>query len=61
MTQKITPFLWFDNQAEEAAAYYTAIFNESAIGAAANYEGEAGEKVGRPKGTVMVVDFEIAG
>ena len=61
MTQKITPFLWFDNQAEDAAAFYTAIFNESAIGAAANYEGEAGEKVGRPKGTVMVVDFEIAG
>ena len=59
--QKITPFLWFDNQAEEAAIFYTSIFNESAIGAAANYEGEAAEKVNRPKGTVMVVDFEIAG
>ena len=61
MTQKITPFLWFDNQAEEAAAFYTSIFNESAIGAAANYEAEAASKVGKPKGSVMVVVFEIAG
>jgi predicted 3-demethylubiquinone-9 3-methyltransferase (glyoxalase superfamily) len=61
MKQKITPFLWFDNQAEEAAAFYTSIFNESAMGAAANYEEEAGSKVGKPKGSVMVVDFEIAG
>lgn len=61
MTQKITPFLWFDNNAEEAAAFYTSVFNESAIGAAANYEGDAGEKVGQPKGSVMVVNFEIAG
>ena len=61
MTQKITPFLWFDSNAEEAAAFYTSVFNESAIGVAANYEEEAASKVGQPKGSVMVVDFEIAG
>ena len=61
MTQKITPFLGFDNNAEEAAELYTSIFNESAIGVAANYEEEAASKVDRPKGTVMVVEFEIAG
>jgi predicted 3-demethylubiquinone-9 3-methyltransferase (glyoxalase superfamily) len=59
--QKITPFLWFDNQAEEAAAFYTSIFNDAGVGSKANYEGEAGEKTGKPAGSVMVVDFEIAG
>jgi predicted 3-demethylubiquinone-9 3-methyltransferase (glyoxalase superfamily) len=61
MDQKITPFLWFDNQAAEAAAFYASIFNESSVGATSNYD-EASSKVsGQPKGSVMVVDFEIAG
>jgi predicted 3-demethylubiquinone-9 3-methyltransferase (glyoxalase superfamily) len=59
--QKITPDLWFDNSAEEAAKFYTSIFKNSKIIDVARY-GEAGAKVsGRPKGTVMTVIFEIEG
>jgi len=59
--QKITPCLWFDNQAEEAAKFYTSIFMNSKIGNMTHY-GEAGAKVsGRPKGSVMTVTFEIEG
>ena len=57
--QKITPCLWFDSQAEEAANFYVSIFKNSKIGHITRY-GEAGAKVsGRPKGTVMTVRFEI--
>jgi predicted 3-demethylubiquinone-9 3-methyltransferase (glyoxalase superfamily) len=55
--QKITPFLWFDNQAEEAANFYTSIFKNSKIGAISRY-GEAGPG---PKGSVMVVTFQLEG
>jgi len=59
--QKITPFLWFDEKAEEAAKFYASIFKKSKILNVARY-GEAGEKVsGKPKGSVMTVAFEIAG
>jgi predicted 3-demethylubiquinone-9 3-methyltransferase (glyoxalase superfamily) len=59
--QKITPCLWFDNQAEEAVKFYTSIFKHSKVGRIARY-GEAGAKVsGRPKGSVMTVTFEIEG
>lgn len=59
--QKITPFLWFDDQAEEAANFYTSIFKNSKIGHVARY-GEAGAKVsGRPKGAVMTVAFQLDG
>ena len=59
--QKITPFLWFDNQAEEAVNFYTSIFKNSRIKSVARY-GEAGAEVsGRPKGTVMTVTFEFEG
>ena len=59
--QKITPCLWFDNQAEEAAKFYASIFKNSKIGNMTRY-GEAGAKVsGRPKGSVMTVTFEIEG
>jgi predicted 3-demethylubiquinone-9 3-methyltransferase (glyoxalase superfamily) len=61
MAQKITPFLWFDNNAVEAAAFYTEVFQNSSVGAHANYDEEGAATVGRPKGSVMVVDFEIAG
>ncbi len=58
--QKITPFLWFNDQAEEAAKFYTSIFKKSRILNTARY-GEEGKKVsGRPKGSVMTVAFEIA-
>jgi predicted 3-demethylubiquinone-9 3-methyltransferase (glyoxalase superfamily) len=59
--QKITPCLWFDNQAEEAAKFYVSIFKHSKIGTMTRY-GEAGAKVsGRPNGSVMTVTFEIEG
>ena len=59
--QKITPCLWFDSQAEEAAKYYVSIFKNSKIGNMTRY-GETGAEVsGRPKGSVMTVTFEIEG
>lgn len=59
--QKITPFLWFNNNAEEAVKFYTSIFKNSKIGKIARY-GEEGEKVsGRPKGSVMTIEFELEG
>jgi predicted 3-demethylubiquinone-9 3-methyltransferase (glyoxalase superfamily) len=57
----ITPCLWFDNQAEEAALYYTGIFKNSKIGAISRY-GEAGKEVhGQKPGSVMTVEFELNG
>jgi len=59
--QKITPFLWFDNQAEEAVNYYISIFRNSKILNVARY-GDDGAKVsGRPKGSVMTVSFQLDG
>jgi predicted 3-demethylubiquinone-9 3-methyltransferase (glyoxalase superfamily) len=59
--QKITPCLWFDAQAEEAAKFYTAIFQNSRIVSVTRY-GEAGHDVyGRPTGTVMLAAFELEG
>jgi predicted 3-demethylubiquinone-9 3-methyltransferase (glyoxalase superfamily) len=55
--QKITPFLWFDNKAEEAANFYVSIFKNSKILNIARY-GEAGPG---PKGSVMMVTFQIEG
>ncbi len=55
--QKITPFLWFDNQAEAAANFYVSIFPNSKVGAISRY-GESGPG---PKGTVMVVEFQLGG
>ncbi len=55
--QKITPFLWFDNQAEEAAQFYTSIFKNSKILKISRY-GDAGPG---PKGSVMVVNFQLSG
>lgn len=58
---KITPCLWFDSQAEEAAKFYVSIFKNSKLGHMTRY-GEAGAEVsGRPKGSVMTVTFEIDG
>ncbi len=59
--QKITPFLWFDDNAEEAVKFYTSIFKNSKIGKIARYD-KAGEKVaGRPAGSVMTVEFQLEG
>ncbi len=59
--QKITPFLWFDGQAEDAAKFYTGIFPNSRITHINRY-GETGYDVhGRPAGSVMTVSFELDG
>jgi predicted 3-demethylubiquinone-9 3-methyltransferase (glyoxalase superfamily) len=55
--QKITPFLWFDNQAEEAANFYASVFNNSRVVSSTRY-GEAGPG---PKGSAMTVEFELEG
>ena len=58
---KIAPCLWFDGQAESAAAFYTSIFKNSRI-VRTNHFTDAGHEVhGRPPGSVMTVAFEIAG
>ena len=54
--QKITPFLWFDHEAEEAAKFYTSQFSNSRIEAVTRY-GESGPG---PNGSVMTVAFELA-
>ena len=60
-SQKINPCLWFDSQAEEAAAFYTGIFKNSKIVKVTRYS-EAGREVHkRPAGSVMVVAFELDG
>ena len=59
--QKITPFLWFDNQAEEAANFYVSIFKNSKIVSVARYGDEAAKASGKPKGSVMTVGFELDG
>src|SRR5881392_684543 len=61
ITQKITPFLWFDDKAEEAAKFYTSTFKNSKIGKTTRYDEEAGEATGRPAGSVMTVEFELEG
>lgn len=59
--KRITPCLWFDSEAEEAARFYTSIFRNSRIGRVARY-GKAGHEIhGRPEGSVMTVEFELDG
>ena len=59
--QSLTPCLWFDHQAEEAARFYVGIFKDSRILDIARY-GEAGKEIhGRPPGSVMTVAFELMG
>jgi predicted 3-demethylubiquinone-9 3-methyltransferase (glyoxalase superfamily) len=59
--QRITPFLWFDNQAEEAANFYVSMFKNSKINGVACYDDESARASGRPKGSVMTVAFELDG
>ncbi len=58
---QITPCLWFDNQAEEAANFYTSVFKNSKIGAISHYGKEGFEVHGQKDGTVLTVDFTING
>ena len=57
----ITPFLWFDNQAEEAVNFYVSLFENSKVGKVARYDKASAEVSGRPEGSVLTVDFQIAG
>ena len=59
--QKITPFLWFENQAEQAVKFYTSIFKNSRIGKIARYDKAAEKASGRPVGSVMTVEFQLEG
>lgn len=59
--QKVTPCLWFDTEAEQAAQFYTSVFKNGRIKQVTRY-GNAGQEVhGKPPGSVMVVEFEIEG
>ncbi|HEY3154266.1 MAG TPA: VOC family protein [Candidatus Binatia bacterium] len=59
--QRVSPFLWFDDKAEEAAAFYTSIFKNSKIGTIVRYGDSGAEVTGKPKGTVMTVAFQLDG
>jgi predicted 3-demethylubiquinone-9 3-methyltransferase (glyoxalase superfamily) len=61
ITQRLTPCLWFENQAEEAANYYVGIFRNSRIIAITRYSSAGQEFHHRPPGSVMVVSFELDG
>ena len=59
--QKITPFLWFDGQAEDAVKFYTSIFKNSKVGRILRNTKEAADKTDRPIGSVLTIEFEIEG
>jgi predicted 3-demethylubiquinone-9 3-methyltransferase (glyoxalase superfamily) len=61
--QKITPFLWFNGNAEEAAKFYTSIFKNSKIGRILRYDEETARvsQSGRAAGSVLTIEFEIEG
>lgn len=58
---KITPFLWFNGQAEEAVNFYTGIFPNSSIGKITRYESEGAAVSGQKEGSVMTIAFELEG
>ena len=59
--QKITPFLWFDHQAEEAAKFYTSIFKNSKVGRILRYDDAVAKAAGQPVGSVLTIELEIEG
>ena len=59
--QRITPCLWFDDQAEQAAKFYTEVFKNSRIKKISRYGKEGYEIHHRPEGSVMTVEFELDG
>jgi predicted 3-demethylubiquinone-9 3-methyltransferase (glyoxalase superfamily) len=60
-TQRITPFLWFDGQAEEAAKHYVSTFKNSRILGSTRYDEAGAQASGQPKGSAMTVQFELDG
>jgi len=59
--QKISPFLWFDTEAEAAARFYASIFKDSEVGKITRYPTEAADRIGREPGSVMTVEFTLDG
>lgn len=59
--QQITPFLWFNDNAEEAVNFYTSIFKNSKIETMTRYDEEAAKAAGRPKGSLMTAGFQLNG
>lgn len=57
--QKITPFLWFDNQAEEAAKFYISVFKDSHLGEVSRYDAAGAKASGVPAGTAMTASFRL--
>ena len=58
---KIIPYPWFDNQADEAATFYVSLFRNSEIGNVVRYGEEAAKASGRQSGSVMMVEFRLEG
>jgi predicted 3-demethylubiquinone-9 3-methyltransferase (glyoxalase superfamily) len=59
--QKITPFLWFDKQAEEAVEFYVSVFKDAKIHDVSRYDDATAKAAGMPAGTAMTVSFELHG
>lgn len=59
--QRITPFLWFDDQAEEAVAFYVSIFANSRVVGTTRYSKQGAEVSGRREGSVMTIAFQLDG
>lgn len=59
--QRITPFLWFNAEAEEAANFYISVFENSRILSSTRYGQEAAKATGRPEGSLMTIAFELDG
>jgi len=61
MNQKITPFLWFNDNAEAAVKFYSGIFKKSRVRKIARYNKAGANAAGRPAGSVMTIEFELEG
>ena len=59
--QKITPFLWFEDQAEEAVNFYTSVFKNSKVGNITRYDEEVAKASRKPEGSVMTIEFQLEG
>ncbi len=59
--QRITPCLWFDDQAEQATAFYTAVFANSRIINTTRYTKESAQASGRPEGSILTIAFQLDG
>jgi predicted 3-demethylubiquinone-9 3-methyltransferase (glyoxalase superfamily) len=61
VTQRISPFLWFNTEAEDAAKFYTSIFSNSRIGSILRYDKAAAQASGQPEDSAMTVSFQLDG